>query len=151
MGREWEKGKCIRIDYKQRLWKILIKGSKLWNHIPDSLIVTQIIMHYFVLRPPLTNSFIKCCLKCMHNFLEVCCNLYLYLKGLRKWISIIGLHSQSVWLFNCQTLCLLLLTICRSYLKPYCMGRNTMFFFSGHLIYILKQEHFRAFRSAGDI
>jgi CDGSH-type Zn-finger protein len=40
------------------------------------------------------------------------------------------------------------LTLCRSYLKPYCMGRKTVFF-SGHLIYILKQERFRAFRPAG--
>jgi hypothetical protein len=43
------------------------------------------------------------------------------------------------------------LTLCHSYLKPYCTGRKTVFFFSRHLIYILKQEHFRAFRPAGDI
>jgi CDGSH-type Zn-finger protein len=43
------------------------------------------------------------------------------------------------------------LTLGCSYLKPYCMGRKTAFFFSGHLIYLLKQEHFRAFRLAGDI
>jgi hypothetical protein len=25
------------------------------------------------------------------------------------------------------------LTLCRSYLNPYCLGRKTAFFFSGHL------------------
>jgi hypothetical protein len=29
--------------------------------------------------------------------------------------------------------------------------KNRVFFFSGHLIYILQQERFRAFRPAGDI
>jgi CDGSH-type Zn-finger protein len=43
------------------------------------------------------------------------------------------------------------LNLCRSFLKPYCKGRKTVFFFSGHLIYILKQERFRAFRPAGGV
>jgi hypothetical protein len=34
---------------------------------------------------------------------------------------------------------------------PYCMDRKTVFFFSGHLIYILKQERFRVFRLARGI
>ena len=59
----------------------------------------------FVLRPPLTDSFITCCLKCMHNYLEFCCNLCMYLRGLRKWMSIIGLHSKLVWLFVIVYLC----------------------------------------------
>jgi len=59
--------------------------------------------NYYALFCLKTLSFITCCLKCMHNYLEFCCNLCMYLRGLRKWISIIGLHSQSVWLFNCQT------------------------------------------------
>jgi CDGSH-type Zn-finger protein len=54
------------------------------------------------------------------------------------------LYSVGGWRVNT-------LTLCRSYLKPYCMGRKAAFFFSGHLIYILKQERFRAFRPAGDI
>jgi hypothetical protein len=46
----------------------------------------------------------------------------------------------------------LLLTLCRSYLKPYCMGRKTAFFQRAFtVIYILQQEHFRAFRPAWDI
>jgi hypothetical protein len=30
------------------------------------------------------------------------------------------------------------LTLSHLYLKPYCLGRENVFFFSGHLIYILK-------------
>jgi CDGSH-type Zn-finger protein len=43
------------------------------------------------------------------------------------------------------------LTLCHSYLKPYCKGRNPAFFFSGRLIYTLQQQRFRAFRLAQDI
>jgi hypothetical protein len=32
------------------------------------------------------------------------------------------------------------LTLCRSYLKPYCMGRKTVFFFTRQLIYILSKR-----------
>jgi CDGSH-type Zn-finger protein len=43
------------------------------------------------------------------------------------------------------------LNLCRSYLKPYCMGRKYRVYLSGHLIYTLKQERFRAFRPAGGV
>jgi hypothetical protein len=43
------------------------------------------------------------------------------------------------------------LTLCHSYLKPYCMGRKNVFFFSGHLKCIGQLERFRAFRLAWDI
>jgi hypothetical protein len=43
------------------------------------------------------------------------------------------------------------LTLCRSYLKPYCMGRKTVLFSAGHLIYTIKQERFTAFRPAGGV
>jgi hypothetical protein len=35
---------------------------------------------------------------------------------------------------------LAILTLCRSYLNPYCLGRKTAFFFSGHLNLQAKPE-----------
>jgi hypothetical protein len=70
----------------------------------------------------------------------------------QTFFKLYTVHFCSVFPINQQMHCSdSSLTLCRFYLKPYCMGRKTAFFFSGHLIYILKQEHFRAFRPAGGV
>jgi hypothetical protein len=78
-----------------------------------------------------------------------------------KWLSSLTHHTPLIWHPVTSSYFQkinwswkdagLILTLCRSYLKPYCMGRKTAFFFSGHLVYILQQERFRAFRPARDI
>jgi hypothetical protein len=48
-------------------------------------------------------------------------------------------------LYNHNTCCsdenyIVMLTLCRSYLNPYCLGRKTAFFFSGYLNLHAKPE-----------
>jgi homoserine kinase len=56
-----------------------------------------------------------------------------------------GLLSQRMTIYNNVPN----LTLCRSLFKALLHGQKNFDFFSGHLIYKLKQERFRAFRPAG--
>jgi hypothetical protein len=64
--------------------------------------------------------------------------LWKYRTYLLIWFCAECSANFEVVLYACAYNSFLILTLCHSYLKPYCMGRKTTFFFSGHLIYILQ-------------
>jgi hypothetical protein len=74
------------------------------------------------------NAHLGICFSKMHGFLKGW--IQIFCSDINS-ASVCDLFKWSNRLFSC-------LTLCHSYLKPYCMGRKTVFF-SGHLIYILKR------------
>jgi len=64
----------------------------------------------------------RACISCSscYEVVGICCNCR---------VQLITGYNQS----NCKEKGSVVLTLCHSYLKPYCMGRKTAFFFSGHL------------------